>query len=227
MSCCPLGFLPRACAASPSAVSPSGFCTLAGVSACLAPVCWSPPGIGLEGSLLRHLVFSHVLCSSSGPAACAVFPAADYLGVFWSPGVCPSASLVTWASPAPLACWGSWGLTLCQGAPVAVMSAWFAGEVTLLPFPYLRVGVLLAFGVSGVCGLHRRSRLPLVVPHPFPVSVGPSPFLGLGWLGHSGRWIVQGTCSFLGPYLGFFPLTSSVGCWLEVVEVYPWFSPPL
>ena len=25
--------------------------------------------------------------------------------------------------------------TLCQGAPVEVLSAWFAGEVTLLPFP--------------------------------------------------------------------------------------------
>ena len=74
--------------------------------------------------------------------------------------------------------------TLCQGAPVAVMSAWFAGEVALLPFPYLRVGVFLAYGVSGVCGLRRRSRLPFVVRHPFPVSVGPSPFLGLEWLGH-------------------------------------------
>ena len=30
-----------------------------------------------------------------GPAACAAFPAAGYLGVFRSPGVCPSASLVT------------------------------------------------------------------------------------------------------------------------------------
>ena len=51
--------------------------------------------VGLEGYLLRHLVFSHVPCSSSGPAACAAFPAAGYLGVFRSPGVCPSASLVT------------------------------------------------------------------------------------------------------------------------------------
>ena len=63
-----------------------------------------------------------------------------------------------------------------------VLSDWFAGEVTLLPFPYLRVGVLLAYGVSGVCGLRRRSRLPFVVHHPFPVSVGPSPFLELGGL---------------------------------------------
>ena len=48
-----------------------------------------------------------------------------------------------------------------------MLSAWFAGEVTLLPFPYLRVGVLLAYGVSGVCGLRRRSRLPFVVRHLF------------------------------------------------------------
>ena len=33
--------------------------------------------------------------------------------------------------------------TLCQGAPVAVLSAWFAGGIPLLPFPYLGVGVLL------------------------------------------------------------------------------------
>ena len=178
-----------------------------------------------------------------------------------------------------------------------MLSAWFAGEVTLLPVPYLRVGVLLAYGVSGVCGLRKRSRLPFVVRHPFPVSVGPSPFLGLGWFGHrfvappallvldssdarlhrpdalaSGRtlsfcrrgslpWALFGLglvgrvrasvppffwwCSpslvlgfrlaplavgwsrhllFLGPYLGFFPLASSVGCWLGVVEVYPWLS---
>ena len=176
-----------------------------------------------------------------------------------------------------------------------MLSAWFAGEVTLLPFPYLRVGVLLAYGVSGVCGLRKRSRLPFVVRHPFPVSVGPSPFLDWGGLVTglwpllrllvldssdarlhrpdalaSGRtlsfccrgsppwafartWISRprpclgssllwggahlplswvfawrlwpldgpGTCSFLGPYLGFFPLASSVGCWLKVVEVYP------
>ena len=64
-----------------------------------------------------------------------------------------------------------------------MVSAWVDGAVTLLPFPYLRVGVLLAYGVSSVCGLRRRSRLPFVVRHLFPVSVGPSPFLGLGF-GH-------------------------------------------
>ena len=34
--------------------------------------------------------------------------------------------------------------TLCQGVPIVVLSAGFAGGVPLLPFPYLRVGVLLA-----------------------------------------------------------------------------------
>ena len=80
----PLGFLPCASAAPPSAASPSGF---------LTPVCWSTTGVGLEGSLLRHLAFSHVPCSSSGPAGS--------LGVFRSPGVCPSTSLVTWVGLQP------------------------------------------------------------------------------------------------------------------------------
>ena len=172
-----------------------GSAPLTGVSACLTPVCWSTPGVGLEGSLLRHLVFSHVPCSSSGPAACAAFPAAGSLRVFRSPGVCPSASLVTyvgwasalpfffWASPAPLACWGSWGFAPC--VRVLQLRWCLLGLTVRSPcFPYLRVGVLLASGVSGVCGLRRRSRLPFVVCRLFPVSVGPSPFLGLGWLGH-------------------------------------------
>ena len=78
-----------------------GSAPLAGASTCLTPVCWSTPEVGLEGSLLRHLVFSHVPCSSSGPAACAAFPAAGCLGVFRSPGLCPSASLVTWVGLQP------------------------------------------------------------------------------------------------------------------------------
>ena len=78
-----------------------GSAPLTGELACLTPVCWSTPGVGLEGSLLRHLVFSHVLYSSSGPAACTAFPAAGYLRVFRSLGVCPSASLVTWVGLQP------------------------------------------------------------------------------------------------------------------------------
>ena len=78
-----------------------GSALLSGASAYLTPVCWSTPRVGLEGSLLHHLVFSHGLCSSSGPAACAAFPAAGSLWVFRSPGVCPSASLVTWVGLQP------------------------------------------------------------------------------------------------------------------------------
>ena len=57
--------------------------------------------------------------------------------------------------------------------------------VTLLAFPYLRVGELLDCGVYGVSWLRSlRSRLPFVVRPPFHISVCPSPALGLGWFGH-------------------------------------------
>ena len=35
-----------------------GSAPLPGASACLTPVCWSTPGVVLEGSVLYHLVFS-------------------------------------------------------------------------------------------------------------------------------------------------------------------------
>ena len=57
---------------------------------------------------------------------------------------------------------------------------------SLLGFPCLRVGALLACGVysaSSLWGL--LSRLPLVVGPPSPVSVGPSPALAVGWFGHT------------------------------------------
>ena len=57
---------------------------------------------------------------------CAVFPAAGTL-VFL--GFSCSTCLLGWL----LLC------TLCQGVPVAVLSAWFAGGVPLLPFPCLLV----------------------------------------------------------------------------------------
>ena len=101
-----------------------GSAPLAGASACLSPVCWSTLGVELVGSLLRHLVFSRMPCSSSGPAACAAFPAAGYLGVFpvsgclsfSFPGGVGWASVLPfffWASPALLAYWGRWGFAPC------------------------------------------------------------------------------------------------------------------
>ena len=86
-------FLFCACAASPSAASPSWFCPLTG---------W----VGMSVSS-------------------AVFSAAGTLGFL---GFSCSACLLGWL----------WLCTLCQGVPVAVLSAWFAGGVPLLPFPYLR-----------------------------------------------------------------------------------------
>ena len=59
--------------------------------------------VGLEGYLLRHLVFAHVPCSSSGPAAGAPFPAAGYLGFLTVTG-CLSFCFpvdVGWASALP------------------------------------------------------------------------------------------------------------------------------
>ena len=56
---------------------------------------------------------------------CAVFPAAGTLGFL---GFSCSACLLEWL----------WLCNLCQGVPVVVLSAWFAGGVPLLPFPYLR-----------------------------------------------------------------------------------------
>ena len=48
---------------------------------------------------------------------------------------------------------------------------------------------------------------------------------GLGFVdAYSGRWMVQVPDVFLYLTFGFFPLASSVGCWLDVVEVYPWLS---
>ena len=77
---------------------------------------------GVVGGVLLRLFLS----------ACALF---SLLQVYWDfLGFSCSACLQGWL-----------GLcTLCLGVPVAVLSAWFAGGVPLLPFPYLRVGVLLA-----------------------------------------------------------------------------------
>ena len=136
--------------------------------------------------------------------------------------------------------------TLCQGAPVAVFSAGFAGGVPLLPFLYLRVGVLLAevspefvgcpswFVILFLC---------LLILHHFLelgwiLVTGWWPLLRLLVLDSSdarlhlpdalasastpisGSWMVQApafSCAL--PWV--CPLASRVGCWLEVIEVFP------
>ena len=128
--------------------------------------------------------FSHVPCSSSGPAACAAFPDAGSLGVFRSPGVCPSASLVTWVRFQPFpSFFMHLLLRLLAGVagfvhPVSgcshygdVCLVW--GVVTLLPFPHLRVGVLLVCGFSGVRGSSRLwVRGHIILPQPAAVGFG-------------------------------------------------------
>ena len=63
--------------------------------------------------------------SSIGPAACAVFPAAGFLRIFW-------------ASPALLACWGSWALYPVSGCSscgvVCLVCRW--GSPAAFSFPW-------------------------------------------------------------------------------------------
>ena len=87
--------------------------------ACLSPVCWSTLTFGWRG---LAATFSAV------PVRC--FPCYRYVRIFGLP-------LLRFAGVVG-------ALLLSQGVPVEVLSAWFAGGVPLLPFPYLRVGVLLA-----------------------------------------------------------------------------------
>ena len=67
---------------------------------------------------------------------------------------------------------------------------WFSTSVgaalcSLLAFPCLKVGVLLAYGVSGASSLRSlQSRLPFVVSPSSQVSVCPSPALAVGWFGY-------------------------------------------
>ena len=114
-------FLFCACTASPSAASPSGFCPLTE---------WV--GMSVSSLLVYSSVWLEGSCCDFFLSACALF---SLLLVHWDfLGFSCSTCLLGWL-----------GLyTLCQGVPVAVLSAWFAGGVPLLPFPYLRVGVLLA-----------------------------------------------------------------------------------
>ena len=74
-----------------------GSAPLTGASACLTPVCWSTPGV--------------LCCTTWFSPMCRALPQGLHrallsmlqvpLEVFRSPGVCPSASLVTWVGLQP------------------------------------------------------------------------------------------------------------------------------
>ena len=134
-----------------------------------------------------------------GPAVCATSPAAAYpWGVFclfchrvpdllllWWRGLGGNPSLIFLC----FYCAG-WFAGVCWVLhPVSGSSRWGCvcslgdSVMTLLAFPYLRVGALLAWGVYGVscsevCSLGCPSWLVLLF-----MSVCPSPALGLGWFG--------------------------------------------
>ena len=82
-------FLFCACAASPSAASPSGFCPL---------TVWV--GMSVSSLLVYSSVWLEGSCCDFFLSACALF---SLLQVHW----------VFWASPALLACWGGWGFAPC------------------------------------------------------------------------------------------------------------------
>ena len=189
------GFLPCASAAPPPLLPLRGFAPLPGASACLTPIAGLLLRLCWRALCCATWFFSHVPCSSSGPAASLLSLMLVHWGVFRSPGVCPSASLVTWVGFQPFPSFSMLLLLRLLARvpgivhPVSGCSRYgdglslVGGEVTLLPFPYLRVGVLLACGFSGVRGSSRlwvRGRIiwPLAVPGP---------------------------CCFLVSYLGFFP----------------------
>ena len=76
-------------------------------------------------------------------------------------------------------------LFVVLSSPPAVLDFCWGLCGSLLAFPCLRVGALLACGVYGASSLRSlQFRLPFVVSPPFPVSVCPSPALAVGWFGH-------------------------------------------
>ena len=126
----PLGFLPCASAAPPSAASPSGFGTLDGCvimsDSCLLVYSWGWVG-GVFAAPLGFLPCAVLFlraCSLRSFPSCRFpwgFQVTGCLSCF--PGDVGWASALpffSWASPAPLACWGSWGFAPC----VRVLQLW-------------------------------------------------------------------------------------------------------
>ena len=135
---------------------------------------------------MRRLVLYLVLCSSSGACSCAAYPAAGSLGdflPFLSPGACPSAALVAWvgqkpfpsffcASPAQAGWQGFAGFcTLCQGAPVGVVSALWVTVSSPCLLSLTLGWVSFWPAVSTASAAKLQSKLPFVVRPPFPVCL--------------------------------------------------------
>ena len=133
-----------------------GSAPLQGGLACLSPVCWSTLWFGWRGLAATF---------SSVPVRC--FSLLQVHCFFW-------------ASPAPLAYWG--GCCVAPCVRVFQLRCCLLGLQVGFPCCLFLIlgGCTSGYGVSRVCGLRRRFRLPFVVLHPLPVSDGPSPFSGVG-----------------------------------------------
>ena len=194
--------------------------------------------MSVSSLLVYSLVWLEGACCDFFLSACALF---SLLQVLWDfLGFSCSACLLGWL-----------GLcALCQGVPVEVLSAWFAGGVPLLPFPCLRVGVLLSPEFVGYEGGFGCPSWFFIL---FRCLLVHLLFLELGWFlvtrwwlllrllvlvssdarSHipdafassstpiSGSWMVLAPVFFFALCLGFVLLASRVGCWLGMIEVFP------
>ena len=157
-------------------------------------------------------------------SACALF---SLLLVLWDfLGFSCSACLLGWL-----------GLyTLCQGVPVAVLSAWFAGGIPLLPFPYLRVGVLLAKVSPEFLGYEGSFGCPSWFFILFRCLLVHLLFLELGWFLVTRWWLLLRLLVLVSsdarshiPDAFAFSSTPISGCWMVLAPVFscalPWVRP--
>ena len=92
-----------------------GSAPFTGELACLTPVCWSPPGVGWEGTCCVLFLWAcSVRCFP-----CCWFPwgfqvtGGLYFCFSGDVGWASALPFFFWASPVPLPCWGSWRFAPC------------------------------------------------------------------------------------------------------------------
>ena len=167
-----------------------GSAPLTGELACLTPVCWSTPGVGLEGSCCAtwFAPMCHTLPQGLQRALLSLLQVtlgfSGHRGsVLGDVGWASALPFFFWAS-APLACWGSWGFAPC----VRVLQL----RCCLLGLQ-VRSPCCLSLTLEWVCFWPTVSQVfvgcegGLGCPSWFVIlflCLGPSPFLELGWFGH-------------------------------------------
>ena len=205
----------------------------------VGPVCWSTPGVGLVGSLLRHLVFSHV---SALPGGLRLAQPSQLLATLGFSGHRVSVLQLPW--------WRGLGLQPFPSFSGLLLLRLLAGVVGIL---HPVSGCSSCGGVCLVCSLQVRSpccpslTLGCVCFWPAVSQAFVGCVDGLGcpsWfvtaLGSWTRALAVGWSWYLlfsGPFLGFFPLASRLAAglrWLGFLlhcppsvaslwRVLPWF----